>query len=446
MTLRPRSALFEYQSGKAVPALIEKSSPGVGGFMGIGTGKTISALTALVDRGMPKTLTVAPMRVARRVWSEEAALWEHTKDVRVNNLMGTPAQRLIRLSHRSDMDVISYELLEWLAATVNLNKYYQAIVFDEGQKMKTAGASRFKRMRYDAMQIPIRMLLTGHPVGNHYKDLWAEMFAAAGELPLGPSKVLYLMQYFTAYEIDEYVKGWGLNYGADKLIHERIKPYAFSLDPALTNKWEIKFNPVTVDLPKKVYTLAEELERELRVQLASGFELLALSSSARSMKIRQMAGGAVYTEPGRWEEIHTEKLDALEDKIDELQGEPVLVAYWYQHELERILKRFPDARVLRTRKDEDDWNARKVEIMCIHPASAGEGLNLQFGGHNIIWFTLPWSFNFFSQLNGRLPRPGQKSPYIMISALLAGPVDAYVLQYLREQEKADRATREAVQI
>jgi hypothetical protein len=178
----------------------------------------------------------------------------------------------------------------------------------------------------------------------------------------------------------------------------------------------------------------------------SGTELLALSSSARSMKVRQMAGGAVYTEPDEWEEIHTEKLDALEDLIDQMQGEPLLVAYWYKHELARLLKRFPQARVLKTKQDEDDWNARRVEIMLIHPASAGEGLNLQFGGHNIAWYTLPWSFNFFSQLNGRLPRPGQKSDHIMLHLLLAGETDIAVLQYLREQERADQATRAAVQL
>lgn len=415
--------------------------------MGIGTGKTISALTALLDRGMPKTLVVAPKRVARRVWSEEAAAWEHTSEIKINVLQGvSPDKRLIRLHHKSDIDVIGYELFEWLADQINLDKWYQAIVFDEGQKMKTAKASRFKRMRYDAMKIPIRMLLTGHPVGNHYKDLWAEMFAAADERPLGPTKQQFLMQYFTAYEVAENIAEWSLNYGAAPMIHERIKPFAFSLDPKLTNKWDLRFNPITVELPKKVYEMSEELERELRVQLTSGFELLALSSSARSMKVRQMVGGAVYTDPDKWESIHEEKLDALEDVIDQQQGEPILVAYWYRHELERILKRFPEARVMRSRKDEDDWNARKVEVMCIHPCSAGEGLNLQFGGHNIVWFTLPWSFNFFSQLNGRLPRPGQVSDYVMVNALLAGPTDAYVLQYLREQEKNDRATREAVQI
>jgi hypothetical protein len=445
MSLRPRSALYEYQSGLAVPKLIEL--PQVGGFMGVGTGKTISALTSLVDRGMPKTLVVAPMRVARRVWTEEAAAWEHTAAVRVNVLAGTPEQRAIRLHHRADVDTISYELFPWLTEQVDVNKRYGAVVWDEGQKMKTPGSTRFKRMRYRAMEIPVRILLTGHPVGNHYADLWGEMFAATGEKALGPSKVLYMMQYFTAYEIDEYVKGWSINYGAADLIHARIKPFAFSLDPKLTNKWEKRFNPISVDLPKYVRELSEELAQELRTYLAiSGTELLALSSSARSMKVRQMAGGAVYTAPDEWEEVHTEKLDALEDLVDEMQGEPLLVAYWYRHELERLLRRFPQGRVLKTKQDEDDWNARKIEVGFIHPASMGEGVNLQFGGHNIAWYTLPWSFNFFSQTNGRLPRPGQKSDHIMHHILLAGDADVAVLQYLREQELADQATREAVQL
>jgi hypothetical protein len=189
--IRQRSQLFGYQSGKMVPRLIQAPYQ-TAAFVHVGLGKTAGTLTALVDLSMPKTLVVAPPRVARRVWWEEAKLWEHTKDVRVNNLCGTPEQRMMRLGHKSDIDVISYELLPWLIEKVNVNKRYGAVVWDELDKMKTPGSIRFKRMRYNAMEIPIRIGLTGNPVGNNYLNLWGEMFAVAGEKPLGPSKVQYM--------------------------------------------------------------------------------------------------------------------------------------------------------------------------------------------------------------------------------------------------------------
>lgn len=428
MILRPRSALFPYQAGKAIPTMVERKQ--VAEFVPVGMGKTICAETALLDLGMPRSLVVAPPRVARRVWTDEAAAWEHTKDIRVNVLAGTPEQRAIRIMHRSDIDVISYELFPWLCDQVDLEKRYGAVVWDELDKMKSANATRFKRMRTRTEKIPIRFGLTGTPVGNHYLNLWGEMFAVAGEKPLGPSKVLYAMQYFTAYEITEYVKGWSLNYGADGLIQERIKPWTFSLDPADAPKLPpIKFNPIHVELPKAARDLSDELARELRVQFANGAELIALSNTVRAEKVRQMAGGAVYLNDGEtWEPVHEEKLDALGDLIDELQGEPLLVFYWYRHELDRILKRFPQAQKL----DEDRWNRGEQEVAVAHPGSAGHGLNLQFGGHNLAFYTLPWSWIMFSQSCGRLPRPGQKSPFVMGHVLLAGEADLAVFQLLDE--------------
>lgn len=429
-----------------VPRLVDGKQ--VAEFVEVGLGKTIGNLTALVDLGMPKTLVLAPPRVAKRVWHDEAAMWEHTKDVRVNFLGGTPAQRSIRLQHRADIDTISYGNFPWLCEQVDLVKRYGAIVFDELDKLKTPGSTGFKRVRTRTGAIPIRFGLTGTPVGNHYGNLWGEMYAVAGEKPLGPSKVLYMMQYFTAYEIDEHVKGWSLNYGAADLIHERIKPWAFSLDTTdIPRTSEMKFNPIHVELPKSARDLADELGRELRVWLKSGAELIALSSSARSSKVRQMAGGAVYYSDGvTWEHIHDEKLDALEELLEEAQGEPMLCLYWYKHERERILKRFPQACDF-TDRNFERWKKREIELMLLHPASAGHGIDgLQQGGHTLVWYTLPWSWIFFSQAGGRLLRTGQLNPFVMAHVLLAGDADLAVFEYLHELKQAQANTMKAVQL
>lgn len=446
--MKTRRDLFGYQADKFIPALVARKQ--VAAFVPTGLGKTISTLTALVDLGSPKTLVVAPARVVEMdVWGKEARAWDHTCRNAVCPLVGGPVDREILLaSSEAEVEVISYNLLPWLCEAVDLEKRYGAIVFDELSMLKHPGSTRFKRVRTRTMEIPIRIGLTASPRGNHLRDLWGEMYAVAGEKPLGPSKVQFDMTYFTAYPIAENVSGWTMNHGAEELIFERIKPWAFSLDPADAPKWPIHVNPVHVPLPKYVEDLSKRLAQELEIKLASGTDLIALSAGSRVSKLRQMAGGAVIadTVTGEWEEIHDEKLAALEEVIEGLQGEPALVAYWYKHERERILKRFPQARELKSRADEEAWNRGEIEMLLVHPASVGHGINLQFGGHNIVWFTIPWSYEMWQQTNGRLPRPGQVSPFCMATVLLAGETDRAVLGSLTEKRDGQDRLIKAVEL
>jgi hypothetical protein len=447
--LRPRSSLFGFQAEKFVPALVEKKQAAA--FVPTGLGKTGSTLTALVDLGMPRTLVVVPARVAEmRVWTKEAASWEHTQGVRVITLDGSPKRRVEYLDLPADVNVISYNLFEWLCDHfyMEMEKRYGAIVFDELSMLKHAGSTRFKRVRTRTEGIDIRFGLTASPRGNHLRDIWAEMYAVAGEKPLGPSKVQFDMQYFTAYEIAEHVKGWAVNFGAEEMIFERIKPWAFSLDPADAPKWELRLNPIHIPLPKDVEKLSEDLSRDLKVQLASGTELVALMAGTRAAKIRQMTSGFVYTDPvlHTWERIHDHKLDALEELVEGLQGEPAMLGYWYKPEREMILERFPQARELKSKEDEEAWNRGEIELLLTHPASVGHGLNLQFGGHNLVWYSIPPSWELWQQLNGRLSRPGQISPFCMAHVLLAGATDLAAFMHLKEKgEGQDRLVR-AVEI
>lgn len=436
-SMRSRAQLFTFQREKLIPRIV--SGRQVAAFVRMGYGKTISTLTSLVDLGMPRSLVVAPARVAREVWHKEAASWEHTKDLRFNVLSGvSPAERDVRLARDSDIDVINYELFVWLCENIDLETRYGAIVFDELSRMKTPGAKWFKRMRTRTMEIPIRIGLTGTPVGNHYVDLWGEMFAVAGEKPLGPSKALYCAQYFTAIPVNEYgAKMWVINYGSADLINERVCPWSFSIGPEDAPPLPpVKVNPIYVPLPPAVRKHTDELARDLRTELASGKQLVAIMSGARASKVRQMAGGAVYLADGSWEKIHDEKMDALAEIIDEQQGRPLIVFYWFRHELERMQVRFPQARTL-TASNIDEWNAGKIEVLLVHPASAGHGLNLQFGGSEIVWYSLPW-WELFTQGNGRLARPGQREKTVMAHVLLAGEGDVAILQHLREQEEAEQ--------
>lgn len=416
-------------------------------FVQMGLGKTISTLTALVDQGMPKTLVVAPARVAELdVWGQEARRWEHTKDVRVARLVGPQRKRRDMLKVNADVEVVSYNNFTWLADELDLDAHYEAIVFDELSRMKHPGSTWFKRMRTRTSEIPIRYGLTGTPIGNHLIDLWGEMYAVALDKPLGGSKVQYAMQYFTAIPVNEYAKMWVPNFGADELIFDRIKPWCFSLDPKDAPPLPgVTPNPVFVEVPREVQRMSDELAHELRTRLHSGEELVAITAGTRALKFRQMASGAVYTSGESWEEIHRGKLDALREVLDELQGEPTLIAYWYRHERERILREFPGVREL-TAENVEAWNRGEVEAMLIHPASAGHGINLQYGGHNIVWFTVTGVWEWYAQTCARLARHGQVSPFVMAHVLCAGAADLAVLQSLHEKYELDRKLLDRVEV
>ncbi len=431
--------LFDYQE-RMIEKIVRTGRQAA--FLNMGLGKTRSTLEALRQMKAFPALVVAPVRVAKTVWKEEAAKWG--TGLEVVPLVGTGGERKKALAAGADIFTISYENLVWLMEEVDCDARFRAVVWDELSKMKHPGTRRFKLMRHRMMEIPVRIGLTGTPQGNRLEDLWGEMFAVAGAEPLGPSKVQFLMQYFHAIPMGEHAKRWDPNPGAQELIHERIKPWAFSLDASKAPPLpEVKVNVIEVELPRAVRELSDRLAKDLQVQLASGEDLVALSGGAVAQKVRQMAGGAVYlTTGGPWETVHDEKINALEEVVEELQGEPVLVFYWFQHERERILKRFPQAADL----DIETWNRRGQEIALAHPASAGHGLNLQTGGHNICWYTLPWSLELWQQANGRLARHGQPSPFVMAHVLLAGAADLAVLHALREKEAGQTALLDTVRL
>lgn len=403
----------------------------------MGLGKTVITLTALQRLGVRRVLVLAPASIVNAdVWGDEARAWAHLKDILVVPVEGTPAQRerLVREGPFATLrlDVMSYENIDWFLDELDLDRY-DAVVFDEVSKMKTPGAKRFKRLRSQVQKIPVRFGLTGTPVGNHLLDLWGEAFITVGEEPFGSSYIRYKQEYFVPLDYKQFT--WGPQHGAEARILERLKPHAFSLDSKLAagRLPEVRVNPVYVPLPPTVQKQMEDLARTCVLKLDDGVDLQVLSASAQAMKVRQLASGAVYTDPlddTRWSNVHGAKVDRLKDMVEALSGEPVIVWYWFQHELARLKKALPHAREL-GRTSIEEWNKGKVEVLLLHPGSAGHGLNLQHGGFQSIWFTLPWSLEMWKQANGRLARPGQKAPYCIANVLLAGEVDSAVLGVLK---------------
>lgn len=450
--MRSRADLFPHQV-KAVARMVEARQ--LACFMAPGEGKSITTLTALNDLGRPRTLVLAPALVADTVWHAEASRWEHLRDMRVARATGDEMQRIGVLTDlRNDVVTLSYENFPWLLSSMRakgcstIPEWFGAIVFDELSRMKNVDTVKFRRFRTPVRRMPIRFGLTGTPVGNHLLDIWAELYMIADEKPLGPSKGQFVAKYFApGAVVNGRVVGWSPHPYAQREIEARVKPYAFTLPPTVSASCELRVNCIDVPLPARVEEQMDDFVAQLQVTLDSGADLFAFSATTAAMKARQMVGGAVYLDPPtelgepppkgpkKWEVLHAAKLTALETLVGELQGEPLIVFYWFKHEAERILAHFTGrARMLDGAQAITDWNARKVEILLAHPASAGHGINLQHGGHNICWYTLPYSLEMWMQANGRLVRTGQKSDHVFAHVLEAGRSDKRVLAALRRKD------------
>jgi SNF2 family DNA or RNA helicase len=454
--MRPRSKMFRYQE-EAVARIV--ASQQMACFLEPGLGKTSVALTAINDLGRPRTLVLAPARVAREVWHAEAAQWEHIRGLRVVPATGTDVRANLKRAVQSNAGVIvtGYENLPWLLDNCDVAARFDALIMDELSKMKTPGATRFRKLRSVLPKIPVRIGLTGTPVGNHLIDIWGEMYCIAGPKPLGPSVEEFKYRYFRPKaRRGHIVYSWETLAGSEAEIHRRIKPWAFTLRPSDAPKLaDLRVNEIRVELPPRVLEMSRELADDLVTEMASGAELTAFSGNVAAMKVRQMAGGAVYLDPPTVlgepppkvrgvEHVHDEKLNALADLVDELQGSPLLTFYWFRHERERLLKRFPQAVDIDAPDAMARWNRGEVEMLLAHPASAGHGLNLQHGGHHICWFTLPYSLEMWKQAIGRLIRHGQKSPWVMAHVLLAGRADEVVLSALHRKRVVEDALLDAM--
>lgn len=484
----PRSAMFRFQNA-AEERILQADQHRIALLMEPGYGKTVVASTGLLDLGAWPALVVAPARVAKQVWPKVPLEWEHLQGLQVTAIRDQLREEVEdwdkqkfkmayvkdvpSLRQDSHIETVSYENLFHLSEVVDLHKRYKAIVFDELSKMKTPGSARFRRMRGSAMKIPVRLGLTGNPIGNHHLDLWGEMFMVAAEKPLGPTFTGFRDRYFQA--TDYMQRNWELKHSpncprydnqdnpcrcamareCEREIARRCAPYTYVL-PAQPEVKVPRWSPnvVEVSMPERVLKNHQELYSQLWTLLESGVELEALSASAVAVKCRQLASGAVYTtleeglrahgegDDGKdYLEVHDAKLDALDDLLDELQGQPALVFYWFRHEVDRIVKRWRRGgrrfAVGASPANEQAWNEGQLDALLLHPRSAGHGLNLQHGGHVGIAYTLPWSWEETDQMFRRLARIGQKAPMVPAHILSCGPADARVFPTVLKKSEAE---------
>jgi len=382
--------------------------------------------------------------VARDTWPAEIAKWDHLSGLTYAVAIGTKAERLAALRTKADIHIINRENVQWLVEESGLPFDYDMVVVDELSSFKSYRAKRFKSLLSVRRTVKRIVGLTGTPSSNGLMDLWAQFRL----LDLGQRLGRYISRYRDKYFLPDkrnaqVVFTYKLKPGAEAEIYNAISDITISmkaedyldLPPCI-------HNVVKVALSKKEREVYDEFKKEMVVSLG-GQEIDAMNAAALSNKLLQMANGAVYDEGHSSHQIHDRKLDALEDLIESANGKPVMVCYWFQHDLERIHNRI-EARELKTAQDIEDWNTGKIPVALVHPASAGHGLNLQYGGCTLIWFGLTWSLELYQQTNKRLHRQGQKDTVVIHHILAEGTMDELVLEALHRKDKTQAALIDAV--
>jgi SNF2 family DNA or RNA helicase len=417
-------------------------------FLDCGLGKTVITLTALYyllfdSFEIRKVLVICPLRVGA-VWVEEINKWIHLNILRFAVAIGTEAQRKAALMQTADIYIINRENVDWLVNRSGLAFDYDMVVVDELSSFKSHQAKRFKSLMKVRPKVKRIVGLTGTPSSNGLMDLWAEFRLLDMGHRLGRFIGRYREDYFVPDKRNQQIVfSYKPKPGAEDAIYRRISDITISMKNTDYLKLpELVMNEVKVKLSEKEAHCYQTLQQELVLPL-KGKEIDAVNAAALSGKLLQMANGAVYDEDGAVVQIHDRKLDALEDLIEAANGKPVLVAYWFKHDLERILSRFP-AEKLDSPDSIKRWNNGEIPVAVVHPASAGHGLNLQAGGSNLIWFGLTWSLELYQQTNARLWRQGQKDTVVIHHLVAEGTIDERVIKALKNKDNTQAALIDAV--
>lgn len=433
-----------------------KTHPVAAILLGCGLGKTSIALTAIDDMlhdsfEVRKVLIVAPIRVAKVSWPDEIQKWDHLSDLKYAVAVGTQDERIAALQADADIYIINRENLSWLIDESGLPFDFDMCVLDELSSFKNWQSKRFKSFMKVRPKLKRVIGLTGTPSSNGLMDLFAEFRC----LDMGERLGRFIGQYRNSYfKPDRYngniVYSYKLLPGAEEEIHRKISDITISMKSTdLLQMPELISSEYTVSLDEKEKEKYEQLKKDFILPLTEGGEITAANAAALSGKLVQMANGAVYADDGEVIGIHDKKLDALEDIIESANGRPVLVAYWYKHDLERISKRLQKLKInyscISTNTSIRDWNDGKVAVGLIHPASAGHGLNLQQGGNIIVWFGLTWSLELYIQTVDRLFRQGQRAETVsVIHIVTKGTIDERIMKALTDKDSTQSALIEAV--
>lgn len=453
--------LYPYQR-KAIKHILDHPYSAL--FLEMGLGKTVSSLTAiniLLNEyfEVQKVLVIAPLHVADTVWSDEIKNWKHLNHLTLSRVLGSERDRKKALLQPADIYIINRENVPWLISLYGTKFPFDMVVIDELSSFKSAQAQRFKALRKVRPYIRRVVGLTGTPSPNGVIDLWPQLYLIDQGKRLGETITGFREKYFvpdkrnghTVYSYRMSKKGYdealfGKSY-YEKEIHQKISDICISMKSRdYLDLPDTVYREIKVHLSPKEKERYDAFEREQVLKLLEKeTEITAVNAAALSTKLLQFANGAIYDDEKNYHEIHAAKLNAIEEIIDTATS-PVLVFYWYKHDLERLqaqLARFKPEHI-NTPGNIQKWNSGDINVLFAHPASAGHGLNLQFGGNTIIWFSQIWSLELSQQANGRLNRPGQRHAVIINNLVAVGTIDDDVVQARARKESGQDALMEAV--
>ena len=398
----------------------------------------------LDDLVVSKVLVIAPLRVARDTWPSEVEKWDHLSALDVSVIIGTAKERTAAINHSAMIYVVNRENVKWLVEYYEKNGLrwdFDCIVIDELSGFKNYQSQRFKYLRKVRPFVKRWIGLTGTPTSNGLMDLWAEIGILDGGERLGRFIGRFRDAYFKAGSMNP---GTGVVFsyiprpGAEEQIYEKISDMTISMKALdYLDMPECVYVNHEVELNTQERKLYDQLKKDLIIPLEDG-DIDAANAASLSNKLLQMSNGAVYDENGETRVIHQRKLEKLEDLIESANGQPVLIAYWFKHDRQRIWEHLTacgySPRDIRESKDIKDWNDGRIPVALIHPASAGHGLNIQSGGHILIWFGLTWSLELYQQTNARLWRQGQKETVTIHHIVTKNTVDEDVLSALASKD------------
>ena len=432
-----------------------ESHPIAAVLLSMGLGKTSISLTAINDLlfdsfEISKVLIVAPLRVASVTWSAEIEKWEHLKLLKYSVAVGTETERLTALNTQADIYIINRENVQWLIEKSGVPFNFDMVVIDELSSFKNHQAKRFKALMKARPTVKRVVGLTGTPSSNGLMDLFAEFKL----LDMGARLGRFIGQYRAAYFRPDKMNGMVVySYkplpGAEEQIYEKISDITISMKATDHLKMpELISTNHTVHLSDSEQKKYDEMCQQLVLQMPDG-EITAANAAALSGKLTQLANGAIYTDDQKVVRIHDRKLDALEDILESMNGRPLLVAYWYRHDYERIAERLTKLKVSFAKLDTEDsirkWNSGELPVALIHPASAGHGLNLQSGGSTIVWYGLTWSLELYQQTIARLWRQGQTAETVIVQHIVTnGTIDERILKALQKKDSTQSALIDAV--
>lgn len=422
-------------------------------FLDMGMGKTVSTLTAidnLIFLGeVNKVLVIAPLRVAEDTWSTEVEKWDHLKHLKISKILGTKKQREEALMKNADIYVTNRENVDWLVSECFDSWIWDMVVIDELSSFKSSKAKRFRALKKVRSYFKRIVGLTGTPAPNSLIDLWPQIYLLDGGQRLGKTITGFKDRYFNPGRRNGYVVyNWELKEGAEEEIQNKISDICISMkaDDYLDLPERID-NKVEISLSKKSMGIYKKLEKDLIIELGEE-DITAANAAVLTNKLLQMANGAIYSEDKEVVNIHDEKIEKLEEIIDTSNGKSVLVFYNFKHDYNRIsellTKKKINHQTLNTSDDIKKWNDGEIQVALLHPASAGHGLNLQYGGNIIVWFGLTWSLELYQQANARLHRQGQKETVIIHHLIAKGTVDEDVMNALANKEINQDMLLEAV--